>query len=337
MTRAAGAALAALVTAAAGLFGGCTPSRPAGAPQAAAADVEVDEGGDVRRLGASWVAPIVPLGSSNGILVGRFSGAPYDLGFAFGRLGRPFIRAQETHLDALLTALIPSSFKRSLIRQLSVFRLRNLPDEIPPDLLVSIAGLADGYEPVPPASGWSAWRRMLDLHALHDVSQRYVDAPALAAACTGFLARSPDGHILLARNFDFEGGEIFDRQKLVSVVASDGKIPYLFVVFSGMLGVVSGFNREGIGVALQAVAGGETAGSGTPMTLLLADVLRNESTFEGAAQRLRPHASSFRISSSSRTRRRAGWPSSKRRRPPSPCARRRDPGSPRRTRPRTPR
>jgi hypothetical protein len=128
---------------------------------------------------------------------------------------------------------------------------------------------------------------MLNLHALHEVSQRFVDTPGLAAACTGFVAKAKDGGVLLARNFDFEAGDIFDRQKLVSVVAPDGKIPYLSVGFAGMLGVVTGFNRAGLGVALQAVAGGETAGSGEPVTLLLADVLRNESTFDGAVSRLR--------------------------------------------------
>ncbi len=284
MKAAAGTSLAAAVAAA--LLGACAPSRPASAPAAAAPDPAVETRGEVRRLGASWVAPVLPAGSADGILVGRFAGAPYDLGLAFGRLTRPWIRTQETHLDALFAALVPGGLKRSFIRQLSAFRLRALPDEIPPDLLVSIAGLADGYEPVPPASGWNAWRRMLDLHALHDVSQRFVDAPGLAAACTGFLARTPDG-VLLARNFDFEGGDIFDRQKLVSVVVPDGRIPYLSVGFPGMLGVVSGFNREGIGLAVQALAGGETAGSGEPVTLLLADVLRSESTFEGAVERLR--------------------------------------------------
>ncbi len=284
MKPAAGGLLAVVCVAA--LLGACAPSRPASAPAAAANDPAVLMEGDVRLLGASWVAPVASPGSPNGILVGRFSGAPYDLGFSFGRLTRPWIRSQEMHLDTLFSALIPGSLKRSFIRQLSAFRLRSLPDEIPPDLLVSIAGLADGYEPVPPASGWNAWRRMLDLHALHDVSQRFVDAPGLAAACTGFLARGPDG-VLLARNFDFEGGDIFDRQKLVSVVVPDGKIPYLSVGFPGMLGVVSGFNRVGVGVALQAIAGGETAGSGEPVTLLLADVLRSESTFEGAIERLR--------------------------------------------------
>ena len=281
MRRALAFALAAVVAA------GCAPRRPDTASRVAGADVAPDLHGGVLRLGDSWVAEDKPPDAPAGILVGRFAGSPYDLGLSFGRLTRPWIRSQETHLETLFTVLIPGGFKRSLIRQLSAFRLRGLPDEIPRDLLVSIAGLADGYEPVPPPSGWNAYRRILDLHALHDVSQRFVDAPALAAACTGFLARAADGSLLLARDFDFEGGEIFDRQKLVSIIEPEGKIPYLSVGFAGMLGVVSGFNRQGLGVALQAIAGGETAASGTPMTLLMADVLANESTFDGAVTRLR--------------------------------------------------
>ncbi len=258
----------------------CAPRRPETAPSASARDVAPEVHGRVSRLGTSWLT------EESGILVGRFVGAPYDLGHSFGRLTRPWVRSQETHLEELFTVLIPGGLRRSLIRQLSAYRLRGLPDDIPNDLLVAIAGLADGYEPVPPPSGWNAYRRLLDMHALHDVSQRFVDAPALAAACTGFLARGADGSLLLARNFDFEGGDIFDRQKLVSVIAPADGIPYLSVGFSGMLGVVSGFNREGIGVAINALAGGETAASGTPMTLLLAEVLAKESTFEGAVARL---------------------------------------------------
>jgi hypothetical protein len=258
----------------------CAPRRPGTAPEAAVRDVAPEVVGGVRRLGTSWVA------EESGILVGRFAGAPYDLGLSFGRLTRPEIRLQETHLEEFFEVLVPGGLKRALIRQLSAYRLRGLPDAIPDDLLVAIAGMADGYEPVPPPRGWNAYRRMLDMHALHDVSQRFVDAPALAAACTGFLARGADGSLLLARNFDFEGGNIFDRQKLVSVVAPANGIPYLSVGFGGMLGVVSGFNRDGIGIAINALAGGETAASGTPMTLLLAEVLAKESTFEGAVARL---------------------------------------------------
>jgi isopenicillin-N N-acyltransferase like protein len=269
------------------LVPGCAPRRPDTAPSGAARDLAPDVAAGMSRLGSSWVVEDKPAGAPGGILVGRFAGRPYDLGLSYGRLTRPWMRSQETHLEELFKVLVPSGLKRSLIRRFTAFRLRGLPDEIPKDLLVSIAGLADGYEPVAPPSGWNAFHRILDLHALHDVSQRFVDAPALAAACTGFLAKGADGSLLLAHDFDFEGGDIFDRQKLVSVVIPEGKIPYLSVGFSGMLGVVSGLNREGIGVAIQAIAGGETAASGTPMTLLLADVLRNEGTFDGAVARLR--------------------------------------------------
>ena len=283
MRRAASAALCAVALAA------CAPRRPATAPGAAAADIAPGETGGALTLGASWLAERKADETTafpSGILVGRFAGAPYDLGYALGRLPRPEIRAQEAHLDELFAALVPGKLKRSLIRQFSAWRLRGLPDAIPDDLLVAIAGLADGYEPVPPPSGWNAYRRMLDMHALHDVSQRFVDAPALAGACTGFLGRAADGSLLLARNFDFEAGDIFDRKKLVSVFAPKDGIPYLSVGFPGTLGVVTGFNRAGIGIAINALAGGETASSGTPVTLLLADVLAKESTFEGALARL---------------------------------------------------
>ncbi|MEO8587089.1 MAG: C45 family peptidase [Acidobacteriota bacterium] len=267
----------------------CAPRRPETARRAFARDVGPEDRSGVRRLGMSWLSEQTTDETSafpSGILIGRFAGAPYDLGYSSGRLARPEIRSQEALLEELFAVLVPGRLKRSLIRQLSAYRLRGLPDAIPDDLLVAIAGLADGYEPVPPPAGWNAYRRMLDMHALHDVSQRFVDAPALAAACTGFLATGGDGSLLLARNFDFEGGDIFDRQKLVSVVVPADGIPYLSVGFAGMLGVVSGFNRAGIGVAINAIAGGETAASGMPMTLLLAEVLARESTFVGAVARL---------------------------------------------------
>src|SRR5580765_2046246 len=75
-------------------------------------------------------------------------------------------------------------------------------------LLLSIAGVADGDEPEEPVDGGSACRRLLDLHALHEISQRFVDQAGFQYACTGFLAGpgAAAGRTLLARNFDFEGG-----------------------------------------------------------------------------------------------------------------------------------
>jgi hypothetical protein len=222
--------------------------------------------------------------------VGRLEGDSYRLGLAAGRLGRTRIAAQEAHLHRLLAALIPGDLKRLALREAIAFQMRRLDRYIPQELLREIAGLADGYEPTRTPGGRRAWRRILDMHALHDVSQRFVDSPAIAPACTGFVAGGPatrDGHLLLARNFDFEAGHIFDREKIVWVVAPEGRIPYVSVGFAGMLGVMSGFNREGIGVAINAVSGGETAGSGLPTTLLVLQVLENDRTLEEAVDRIR--------------------------------------------------
>ena len=277
----------------AALLAACAPSRPATVPRGLPPDPVTD--GGTQRIGASWLRRVGP---GEGILLTRLEGSPYEVGLAAGRLERRQIAEGEAHLDRLFRALLPSSFGRFLVRTLSAMRLGGVEKEIPAEQLEAIAGLADGYEPVPPPSGWDAFRRMVSLHALHDISQRYVDAPALASACTAFTAfpafRVPgDGGttgkapVLLARNFDFEGGDLFDRDKVVSVVALPGRIPYLSVSFAGMLGVVSGFNARGLGIVINAVSGGETGSSGTPVTLLVADVLAKESTVEGAIARIR--------------------------------------------------
>ncbi|MGZ5427606.1 MAG: hypothetical protein ACXWFS_01220, partial [Thermoanaerobaculia bacterium] len=100
------------LAAAAILLSGCAPRRPDTAPRAAAADVAPEVLGGVRRLGSSWVAEDKGEGAaSGGILVGRDAGAPYELGFSFGRLTRPWMRSQETHLERLFTVLIPGGFK----------------------------------------------------------------------------------------------------------------------------------------------------------------------------------------------------------------------------------
>lgn len=283
--------LLSLILGVAPLFISCAPQRPVAAgPQSLSEEPEFVLGS--RRLGESWVRRIGP---APGLLLGRFSGPPYPLGVSIGRLCRSDISSQEAHLERLFGALMPSPIVRWSFKNLFAFRLRKMDRAIAPDLLTMLAGVADGYEPDTPPSAWPAYRRLLGLHAVHEVSQRFVDAPYLQSYCTGFAAAAPatrDGVTLLARNFDFEGGALFDRDKIVSVVAPAGKIAYLSVGFPGMIGVVSGFNSAGIGVAIQSIAGGETADVGEPTTLLVADLLQNERSFEGAVERIR-HANVF--------------------------------------------
>ena len=57
---------------------------------------------------------------------------------------------------------------------------------------------------------------------------------------------------MIGRNFDFEGPEIFDREKAVLFFKPKGKIPFASVAWVGMSGVVTGLNAEGIYVSVNA-------------------------------------------------------------------------------------
>ena len=58
------------------------------------------------------------------------------------------------------------------------------------------------------------------------------------------------GHTILARNFDFEAGSVFDDGKVVFLVRQEGKIPFASVAWPGLIGVLSGMNAKGLSVVV---------------------------------------------------------------------------------------
>jgi len=260
----------------------CAPAPPRSAASHPAARLE--ERGDVRWFGRSYLRP------RGGVLEARFAGAPYERGYARGKLAYAQIAAGETDLDLLMRRMVPSGIRRWSLRRLLALSIRRSTRWIGASHLEEIRGVADAEKPDPLPGGWSPFARQLTLHALHDFSQRFIDTVPLSGACSGFAvnaAASADGHVYLARNFDFEAGARFDREKIVAAVVPDEGWRFLSVTFGGMTGVVSGFNEKGLGVALQSLSGAPTAGEGEPSSLLVADVLQHDSTIEEAIARIR--------------------------------------------------
>jgi isopenicillin-N N-acyltransferase like protein len=245
---------------------------------------EPAEANGVRTLGRSFVR------RRGGIFEARFAGQPYERGYARGRLVYDQIAAAEKDLDSLLVQMVPSPLKRWAMRQLLGWTMRRSEKWIGPEHEAEIAGMTDAEFPDPLPGGWSPYARELALHALHDFSQRFTDTMPLSGACSGFAAgpgATADGHVYLARNFDFEAGPRFDREKIVAAVVPDSGHAFLSVTFGGLTGVVSGLNDAGLSVSLQALTGGPTAGSGGPSSLLVADVLERDATVEQAVERIR--------------------------------------------------
>lgn len=259
----------------------CAPTPPRSAPVRPAGEIVEHDG--VRRFGRSYIR------NRDGILEARFAGAPYARGYARGRLAYAQIVSGESDLDRLMRRVVPSGFRRWSLRRLLALSIRRSERWIGRDHIDEIRGVADAETPDPLPGGWTPFARQLTLHALHDFSQRYVDTIPLSGACSGFSAAKPataDGHVYLARNFDFEAGARFDREKIVAATVPDEGFRYLSVTFGGMTGVVSGFNERGLGVSLQSLSGGPTASDGIPSSLLVADVLQRDATIDEAIARI---------------------------------------------------
>jgi hypothetical protein len=90
--------------------------------------------------------------------------------------------------------------------------------------------------------------------------------------------------VVLARNFDFEAGPIFDEQKAVFLVHEAGRIPYASVSWPGLVGAVTAMNAEGVALVVHGGRAREPSATGEPIMHTMRDVLgRSHDTREALA------------------------------------------------------
>ncbi len=227
---------------------------------------------------------------SHDIAVLSLTGDAYSRGFGLGALTPDMNRRLEAHLRGELERQVPIALFRGLIERGTVLLAPRLDRFFTAEQRLELQGAVDGRRWASGPDDFDRdappYTRKVYFHAIHDVGQALVDTP-FVAACTGFAAGGPattDGHWLLGRNFDFEGGAIFDREKLLWVVRPDEGIPYVSVGFAGSIGVVTGVNAEGLAISLQAGGSDAPPRPGTPMTLIAREILEQARSLDEAEQ-----------------------------------------------------
>lgn len=223
-------------------------------------------------VGAPAYAPgSVPHGElrpAQGQWVLSLQGAAADRGRAAGTLLGPQIRW-----------LLPRYLK-------AAFGVERVPARLAP----ALRALAEGIP--------AAHRRQLEAMA----SAAGVDEGALLVAnlptelreglgCTSAgvgRLRSPDGTVRLARNLDWQGGELLAPLGLVVVEAGVGVHPFVSFTWPGLVGVVTGINAEGLTVANLVALGqrGDPRGR-TPVLFAVRAALERDATVQQALARLR--------------------------------------------------
>jgi hypothetical protein len=225
----------------------------------------------------------------------HLEGSPAEIGFYQGALVGQSIARIETEMMGVFTELVPSFWARHLLLGLVNWNNRALDSYFLPQELTEIAAITEGHRRYhdPFSSVSPAFTRGLQYHALHDISQYLIDNPLVhppQVGCTAVAVkgnRAQDGHLLIGRLFDFEGGSCFDQDKVVYTVRVDGGIPFVSVAWGGMAGAVTGFNEAGIWVSINAAATDGQAFVGRPIVMVVRQILERCRTIDEALDLIR--------------------------------------------------
>jgi isopenicillin-N N-acyltransferase-like protein len=212
----------------------------------------------------------------SGLRIVTLAGSPEAIGAANGHLVREGMIDTESQLWGDFTAHVPWWLARTAIEDYALVRYRHVDRGVPPERMRELAAQASAFAPDPFVAHMPTFQRMLFLHALYDIALPLEHSPVIG--CSSFAFRAPPergGHEIVARAFDFEAGDVFDRDKVVYLVHEDGAVPFASVAWPGLVGVVTGMNAAGVFVAVHGGRAGEPTSDGIPVVFSLREVLEH--------------------------------------------------------------
>ncbi len=201
-------------------------------------------------------------------------GNPLQLGYNNGALTQPLMQKQENIFFSKVEGFVPSKFKQNLLRGFLKWYNRKMYLNIKEEDQVELYGLSqyssNKFDFIAPK-----FLRSMYLHGAHDIGHAMQDLAMVG--CTSLAVwneNTEDGDLLIGRNFDFYVGDDFAKNKLVEFVEPESGIPYLSVSWPGMIGVVSGMNKEGITVTINAGKSKIPLTAKTPISLVTREILQ---------------------------------------------------------------
>lgn len=213
-----------------------------------------------------------------------FGNNPLDLGNTIGDLTQSLYKKQEAIFLDKVKELVPSKFKQKLLIKVLGLYNRKMPLYVKEEYKSEILGLSkyasDKYDYIA-----DKYLRSLFLHGAHDIGHAFQDLALVG--CTSFAVwdnKTPDGNLLIARNFDFYAGDAFSKEKIISFIQPKEGYKFMSVSWAGMIGVMSGMNEKGLTVTINAGKSDIPLVAKTPISLVTREVLQYASTIKEAIE-----------------------------------------------------
>jgi tetratricopeptide (TPR) repeat protein len=239
-------------------------------PEAATPPPALEHRADRVYFGRNW------FGRREGLPVLYLTGTPYEMGYANGILTQKLIHRQEGYIIQLMNRFVPQRWAQFLIKFVVVYKNRYLSQHIPPEYQLEILGLSRGCPDIYPQLG-PYYHRMLNYHGAQDISYMMMHSFLIRGGCTSFGAWGPEtaaGHLLTARNFDWEADPVFDEDRIVIICEPKDGIAFISLAWAGMAGCVSGMNREGVSVTVNGAPSHLPKDVATPTCLVAREILQ---------------------------------------------------------------
>nr|WP_315140697.1 C45 family peptidase [uncultured Flavobacterium sp.] len=209
-------------------------------------------------------------------------GDPLERGRAIGSLTDSLLKKQEYVFFDKINDLVPSHFKKQALRSFLKWYNRKLYLNVPNEYQTEIYGLS-GYAPKDLDYIAPNFLRDLYLHGAHDLGHAVEDLAMVG--CTSFAVwgdKSEDGNLILGRNFDFNAGDAFAKDKIVAFVKPKEGYPFMMVTWPGMIGVCSGMNIKGLTVTINAGKSKIPLIAKTPISIVTREILQYASSIDEA-------------------------------------------------------
>ena len=209
-------------------------------------------------------------------------GDPLEIGLTTGALSDSLLKKQEQIFFGRIEDIVPSKFQQNLLRNFLKWYNRKLYLNVPNEYQTEIYGVSQytsqDFNNIAPQ-----YQRSLYLHAAHDIGHALQDLALVG--CSSFAAwgeKSEDGNLILGRNFDFYVNDAFAENKIVAFINPKEGYPFMTVTWPGMVGTVSGMNKEGLTVTINAGKSKIPIIAKTPISILTREILQHAKNIDEA-------------------------------------------------------
>ena len=213
-------------------------------------------------------------------------GDPMERGLLAGALMDSLIFRQEHIFFGKIQEFMPEEKQQKRITKYTRWFNRKLYKYVPKEYEVEIYGLSryasHDFDYIA-----NPFTRTLYLHAAHDIGHALVDMGKINVGCTSAALwgkNTPDGKLLVGRNLDFYFDDDFAKNKLILFMKPDNGIPFVSISWPGFLGVVSGMNKAGITLTMNAGKSKIPFKAKEPISIVARDILQHASTIDEAIE-----------------------------------------------------